>query len=477
MTPAQKSLYNISEAAKLLGVSAVTLRLWERQGKITSSRTVGGQRRYTPGDLEVIRQMPHSRSAALIPEVSIPKFHFQLSSSQKRALLISFVSIIISILSLISVKYGFISLPSETQVKDLISLFQRPTAIYHELTNQLTSQVLASQTRFEDLLFKVNVPAEFAQDIKAPNVLYGLKAGTGVTISAGQNPTISTGNSFGAVKTGSTTLSATGSADLLTFAAGSGISLSADTTTNKLTVTNSLNLDDVGWKDDGTIVRLTTPGDIVAIGAATGAAKLNINTDENRDLITASQSGNLKFRLTSAGIIDTGTWNGSVIGPAYGGTGIANNAASTLTISGNYATTLTLTGTTGVTLPTSGTLYGTATGSITSSQLLTSLSDETGSGVAVFGTSPAITTSLTTPSTTFALINTTATTVNFAGAATALNLGAATGTTTIANAASISGALTLYGTPTIQSTANQSLTLGGDTTGNISIIDNIVASG
>lgn len=44
------------------------------------------------------------------------------------------------------------------------------------------------------------------------------------------------------------------------------------------------------------------------------------------------------------------------ITPQLGGTGVANNAASTLTISGNFATTLTVTGETGVTLPTSGTL-------------------------------------------------------------------------------------------------------------------------
>ena len=63
--------------------------------------------------------------------------------------------------------------------------------------------------------------------------------------------------------------------------------------------------------------------------------------------------------------------------------------------------------------------------SLTSAQVATIVSDETGSGVLVFGTSPAITTSITTASTTFALINTTATTVNFAGAATtALNIGA-----------------------------------------------------
>jgi len=88
-------------------------------------------------------------------------------------------------------------------------------------------------------------------------------------------------------------------------------------------------------------------------------------------------------------------------------------------------------------------------GSFTSSQLATALTDETGSGAAVFGTSPAITTSLTTPSTTFALVNTTATTVNFAGAATTISIGAATGTATINNAeVVISGNLTVNGTTT-----------------------------
>jgi hypothetical protein len=45
-----------------------------------------------------------------------------------------------------------------------------------------------------------------------------------------------------------------------------------------------------------------------------------------------------------------------IVGPANGGTGVANNAASTLTISGNFATTLTVTGTTNITMPTSGTV-------------------------------------------------------------------------------------------------------------------------
>jgi hypothetical protein len=44
------------------------------------------------------------------------------------------------------------------------------------------------------------------------------------------------------------------------------------------------------------------------------------------------------------------------LSPANGGTGVANNSASTITISGNYATTFTVTAATNVTLPTSGKL-------------------------------------------------------------------------------------------------------------------------
>lgn len=62
--------------------------------------------------------------------------------------------------------------------------------------------------------------------------------------------------------------------------------------------------------------------------------------------------------------------------------------------------------------------------SLTSSNELASIiSDETGSGKLVFGTSPTITTSLITGSASFDLINTNATTVNFAGTATTINIG------------------------------------------------------
>jgi hypothetical protein len=46
----------------------------------------------------------------------------------------------------------------------------------------------------------------------------------------------------------------------------------------------------------------------------------------------------------------------ATLSPASGGTGVANNAASTITISGNFGTTFTVSAATSVTLPTSGTL-------------------------------------------------------------------------------------------------------------------------
>jgi hypothetical protein len=78
----------------------------------------------------------------------------------------------------------------------------------------------------------------------------------------------------------------------------------------------------------------------------------------------------------------------------------------------------------------------TALSSSSSADLAGNLTDETGYSTgakAVFSISPSISTSITTASTSFDLLNTTATTVNFAGAGTLVSIGASTGTTTVAN--------------------------------------------
>ena len=153
--------------------------------------------------------------------------------------------------------------------------------------------------------------------------------------------------------------------------------------------------------------------------------------------------------------LNTGTWQATIIDPTYGGTGV-NNGSKTITLGGSLTHTgahtigLTTTATTAITLPTSGTLAIidnplSQFASTTSAELAGVLSDETGTGVAVFGTNPNITTSLTTASATFGLVDTNATTVNFARAATALVMGAATGTTTIQNNLNVDGDIEIDG--------------------------------
>lgn len=157
-----------------------------------------------------------------------------------------------------------------------------------------------------------------------------------------------------------------------------------------------------------TIPSSVAQGDILYGISTNSVIALSKNTTATRYLSNTGTSNNPAYAqvdLTN-GVVNTlplangGTNNTlgnavnvtGVVAPANGGTGVANNAASLQTISGNYPLTTTLTSTTTITLPTSGTIYGTATESITSSQLATSLSNESGSGLAIFQTSPTIAT-------------------------------------------------------------------------------------
>lgn len=83
----------------------------------------------------------------------------------------------------------------------------------------------------------------------------------------------------------------------------------------------------------------------------TDYVKVASSTTDGVATISFGSTGLTPSTATSGAVSVAGT-----LGPANGGTGVANNAASTLTISGNYPTTLTLTGATNVTLPTSGAL-------------------------------------------------------------------------------------------------------------------------
>ncbi|OGY10486.1 MAG: hypothetical protein A3E16_04315, partial [Candidatus Blackburnbacteria bacterium RIFCSPHIGHO2_12_FULL_44_25] len=145
--------------------------------------------------------------------------------------------------------------------------------------------------------------------------------------------------------------------------------------------------------------------------------------------------------LILTGTVSSGTTTITGDLAVEGNTTIGDASSDTLTINTSTITLANLTASRALFTNSSSNLTTTAA----SSALSASLSDETGTGgVAVFSTSPQITTSITTDSTTFALLNTTATTLSLGGAATtALNLGNGSGNYTAINLGSGTGTHTI----------------------------------
>jgi hypothetical protein len=190
------------------------------------------------------------------------------------------------------------------------------------------------------------------------------------------------------------------------------------------------------WTID-TATYLTSGTGVTTVNGSSGAISNVALTTGTLAQFAATTSAQL------AGVVSDETGTGALV--------FANTPTLVSPILGT-PTSVTLTNATG--LPVTTGISGLGTGVATflatpsSANLASAVTDETGTGVLVFGTSPAITTSLTTGSTTFALVNTTATTVNFAGAATTVSIGAGSGTTTINNDAVVQGNLTVNGTTT-----------------------------
>jgi molybdopterin-binding protein len=61
--------YRIGEAASMLGVRVETLRRWEREGKLSTTRTAGGQR--TVAASEVARLLAEGRDRPKITSASV----------------------------------------------------------------------------------------------------------------------------------------------------------------------------------------------------------------------------------------------------------------------------------------------------------------------------------------------------------------------------------------------------------------------
>lgn len=172
----------------------------------------------------------------------------------------------------------------------------------------------------------------------------------------------------------------------------------------------------------------------------------------SRRLVTENETQVLTNKTLTSPTLTNPTL-GTATATTLNGLTITSTASSTLTIVDlktlTFNSTLTFNGTDGSIINfgngggagaqvaySSNTLASFAT--TTSTQLRGVVSDSTGTGVLVFSSSPQFNTSLTTNSSTFSLFDTSATTINAFGAATSLNMGASSGTTTIANSLTVS---------------------------------------
>ena len=63
--PSLRALYVISVAAELAGMHPQTLRIYERRGLVDPTRTRGGNRRYSPRDIERLRHIQELTAAGM----------------------------------------------------------------------------------------------------------------------------------------------------------------------------------------------------------------------------------------------------------------------------------------------------------------------------------------------------------------------------------------------------------------------------
>lgn len=343
-----KQLLSINEAAAMLGVSAKTLRRWEKRDLISPQRTIGNQRRYALSDIESLKTK--GSRPLLVPvknkQSEAKERFFDIASSKTpeptpilnadaepkiyqinnhESLIKPKIKDHSSLLNRTSTRLGliFFGLLGIALILGNFSRFINPAhfiALLPHINNIKSinvhpdDQVLAAATQSHNFGLKINVPVEIMStasvsgNLTAPNILYGITAGQNIAVSGDpQNPTISTtGVSSFQGQTGAVALTAGSGISIsgLTISSTGGNSFenikvgsstitagsSTDTlefvagsnislsadTSNKKLTINGSSTTASGWTDDGTIVRLTTSTDSVGIGTTAPASTLDV---------------------------------------------------------------------------------------------------------------------------------------------------------------------------------------------------------
>ncbi|MBI2621947.1 MAG: MerR family DNA-binding transcriptional regulator, partial [Candidatus Levybacteria bacterium] len=385
----QDKLLSIQQAAQILKVSTKTLRRWEERGILIPQRTDGNHRRYTEAQIDSFWQGIHEKKTAtnepidllaIYPPVNITKTIVEKSTktekfgqadrslslaSKKKILLVSAFASIISLLTISTIlAVTFLPLKPKTDQQK------------SDLSQKLREDVLGLTVGRAKYLFRVNVPSSFSQEAEflkgvsisgiatssggidtqnsdvnagsgsvfASNLIYGLVAGDGISIGAGQTPTVTntgvlsvggetgtvtlkagtgisisgntitnsspdtTSDTFKNIKIGSDTITASGTNDSLTVSAGTNITLSANTTTKTLTINSTASSTGSNWTlGAGFLTPNNSTVDLLIGGQSTASAKLgflNVNSGTPTASISAN-SGNNALYLTGDGTLAT----------------------------------------------------------------------------------------------------------------------------------------------------------------------------
>jgi hypothetical protein len=268
------------------------------------------------------------------------------------------------------------------------------------------------------------------------SILYGDGSGGFSSVTVGTGLSFSSGT-LSASAQGITSVTGTAPVTATTVGQAVTISMAAATASNNgyMTSTFASKLDGIAagaTANTGTVTSVTFSGGTTGLSVTGGSPSGTIST-----------SGT--FTLTGTLAIA----NGGTGATAATGTGnvVLANSPSLVTPDLGVPSAITLTNATGLPISTgvSGLAANVAAFLATpsSSTLAAALTTKTGTGNVVFSIAPTISTSIVTDSASFDLVNTTASTVNFAGAATTLGIGAGSGTTTIKNNLVVNGTTTV----------------------------------